>query len=1587
MMSHRTYEILEEIGRGSLATVYRARDLALKRYVAIKELHEKFKSDPRQMEQFWEEAQFLANLKHDNIVQVHGLDKERGWIIMELLKGSLDANLAENPLPADLVRSVLRQTLSALKALHELRKFHGAVKPANLLIDEHGRVKLSDSAGVTLGGEIRRPSGSSKYLAPEMLNPEFGEVGTQVDLYCLGLTALELLKGTSFDKLFKGVTGGAGDPELAWMRWHSSPTEVLPPVKDLMPSVPSDLAQVIDKLLKKHTAERYASAAEALKDLEDKPIVLVEPAKAAKSGQPALAGPAVVPLGAVPPTPAAPRPPAGPPKHVQPASRGSGKPGKGAGLGIQWFKTHLFNPQWLKAEVKKPRGLACVLGGMLLLFLLIMCLMPGPSGKGLEMTVETDPAGASVRLNGADLEKPTPGPVALLSGENKLWLKAPGYEDKKLLVTVKADEILIQDVDANTKETISRSGPKVPIKVLMAPSPGTDVTTNLTVTSEPTGAMVSVGGMLQAQATDNTYKVKINPTGKTDVQVKVEMGGYEPAMQMVQLARGTDEKVHFKLTEVPMRQLAIKTVPPEATVFVNGEKVKDKLTDGDFQVPGGKFLLKLQRDGYLSELLSIEPSSGPVEVALTKIPQGKREMYIASKPPGATVFISNVEQPKKTDNYYLVPVGPFDLRLEKPGFVTANSKVGPDDTKKLEILVAIGPGTRLLVIASSPTKAKVFIDGTLVEDQLTDDSFVVPDRPFKLKAERPGMVGIKLVGKDETRVDLTLQAVTPGKHFVWIGTTPEGAEVYIDKVKQKDKTNNYYEVPDGEYELTLTWDGKSPITKIIDPKTWPGYDKKGIRIEESSGATFSTLIATNPNKAKIYINGQYKGEGGSVFVLPDKKFKLRAELEGYFPFEQDMEPTKEKKLNINLDRAVRVAIQTDPPGAAVQLGKQDVKDPLKLVLRPGKYEVTAQKDGFESKTITIVLAQTDEQKEFPIVLAPLVASKHALLVGVRGPNKQLPEFVHAGADIEELGRVLRAGGFDAAKVSVLTQNAAKPPTAKQLREELARLVKTCTGGDTLLVAFAGHTVLLGNGKEVYFCPAGADFSDKETLLPLSVLFQELQKCKARTKLVLLDLWRADVATDSPALPPGVKLALPGDVDIVDQLAILASCSGVDGGHEYLGPFQRHGVFFQFVIRGLFGAAVGENDQQVTLPKLVEYVTSAVPKYVEKDVKCSQRPRFLDGRKAPVKDLVLVDRKGILEAVNHGLVLLEGYKFKKALDAFNQAVKESNDFVQLYTLRAATNYILAEREPALYKRALDDCLAALKLDPNHAQANSFAGEAYLQLAERALWKKEAPDKAYEEALRYHDKEIELEPGCSLGYDNRGLVHESRGLLQGKAGELDAALKYFELAITKQPLRSMHHSHHGRVLKVLEKFGPAIADFDKAIELDPQNSELYYHRGWCKYYSDNAEKAIVDLDMAIQLDMAIPLEKRSPAYWNLRGLCRAKKAEYDSAIDNYSEAFRVISVHVKLNGGKVEGDQARAPEAAKILVNRGVANHEKGQLKDDKALYQKAIADFNLALKFNPNSFRAYRERGKVYRSLGNPTQAEADEQMALKLEKQ
>lgn len=277
--THPNYELFEEIGRTKTTVVYRAFDLTLGRDVAIKELTTAGKSDPQRQERFLREAQYLAQTEHPGMLRIHTVVAEKGWIVMERMKGNLAAQIQHAAIESTTVRSILRQLLSALEFLHGRGKLHGSIRPSNILIDDAGSVRLSDFEQIDLDGELRMPTSSKKYLAPEWIRSEFGDLGKASDLYCLGFTALELLAGPNFDSLVLDSQAASVDSDVAWLRKHSS-EEAFPSTASLIPGVPSDLATTIDELLKKQVSDRPASASEVLEKLDDQAVIAIEPVPA-----------------------------------------------------------------------------------------------------------------------------------------------------------------------------------------------------------------------------------------------------------------------------------------------------------------------------------------------------------------------------------------------------------------------------------------------------------------------------------------------------------------------------------------------------------------------------------------------------------------------------------------------------------------------------------------------------------------------------------------------------------------------------------------------------------------------------------------------------------------------------------------------------------------------------------------------------------------------------------------------------------------------------------------------------------------------------------------------------------------------------------------------------------------------------------------------------------------------------------------------------------------------------------------------------------------------------------------------------------
>ncbi|HHE73293.1 MAG TPA: hypothetical protein ENL34_13545 [Chloroflexi bacterium] len=196
------YQILEEIGRGGMAVVYKAHQPTLERYVAIKVLPQQFTFDREFVERFLREARAAARLNHPNIVTIHDVGQADGtyYIVMEYLEGPSLADLLrqQRALPPQQAAQIVAQVASALDYAHQQGFVHRDVKPSNILLGAGGVAKLTDF-GIVKAAEGTRLTQTGTVLGtPEYMSPEQAKglgVDRHSDIYSLGVVAYEMLAG------------------------------------------------------------------------------------------------------------------------------------------------------------------------------------------------------------------------------------------------------------------------------------------------------------------------------------------------------------------------------------------------------------------------------------------------------------------------------------------------------------------------------------------------------------------------------------------------------------------------------------------------------------------------------------------------------------------------------------------------------------------------------------------------------------------------------------------------------------------------------------------------------------------------------------------------------------------------------------------------------------------------------------------------------------------------------------------------------------------------------------------------------------------------------------------------------------------------------------------------------------------------------------------------------------------------------------------------------------------------------------------------------------------------------------------------
>ena len=278
------YSVLEQLGRGGMAAVYRAYQPSLDRFVALKVIYPHLASDPELLERFTREARAVAILRHPNIVQVYDFDVLDGvaFITMEFIGGptlkaaSLALGRRASLLPLPIVGQVVGQLADALHYAHEQQLIHRDVKPANVILrrpSASGEQPLDDAAleqlvlSLTPSSVVLTDFGVARIIkdsvqqtatgtilgSPVYMSPEQGRgerVSYRSDIYSLGIVLYELLTGrVPFD----------ADTPFAVVLKHIS--EPLPPPRSLRPDLPMGLERVLLKALAKDPAERFQDAA------------------------------------------------------------------------------------------------------------------------------------------------------------------------------------------------------------------------------------------------------------------------------------------------------------------------------------------------------------------------------------------------------------------------------------------------------------------------------------------------------------------------------------------------------------------------------------------------------------------------------------------------------------------------------------------------------------------------------------------------------------------------------------------------------------------------------------------------------------------------------------------------------------------------------------------------------------------------------------------------------------------------------------------------------------------------------------------------------------------------------------------------------------------------------------------------------------------------------------------------------------------------------------------------------------------------------------------------------------------------------
>ena len=254
------YHLQEKAGAGGMADVYLAMDTLRATRMAVKVLRRDLSNNPDFLDQFSTEAEIYRQLTHPNIVRFYEFNRDGDvvYIVMDWVEGSDLRKVlrkSNTPFPLGSIIQILEAVCPALKYAHENEIYHCDIKPANIMLQNDGKVLLTDFGVANLAWRSSG-GGTPPYMAPEQFNED--KIDARTDIYALGITLYELLAGGKTP--YRGETassrGTTPKERIEWEHLHTSP----PPLTDYNPKVPPAVESVVLTAISKRPQQRYQSA-------------------------------------------------------------------------------------------------------------------------------------------------------------------------------------------------------------------------------------------------------------------------------------------------------------------------------------------------------------------------------------------------------------------------------------------------------------------------------------------------------------------------------------------------------------------------------------------------------------------------------------------------------------------------------------------------------------------------------------------------------------------------------------------------------------------------------------------------------------------------------------------------------------------------------------------------------------------------------------------------------------------------------------------------------------------------------------------------------------------------------------------------------------------------------------------------------------------------------------------------------------------------------------------------------------------------------------------------------------------------------